>query len=542
MRLHAVRLALALLVVCTAFAVWAHEHTTSRARSPSNPPAGGDLVAPKAGPRVAVDRPRAVGEYSFDERPCSVVGRVDWGSGSGVEGARVLAEWPVVELRRGNGRGVVVPVTVTGFFGVGGLEEGEWSLACRLRGYWEEERGLRLELGSQRSEERIVLERHPRLVLTLSHPVEGATRARRLLEREAWLHDAWIVGTLGEPGERIVAEPRSRERLASWMPGVRDEVAGARRTLLFDGPIDQRLAEDGWIAFVVGDRVVGAKRVARGEREVAFEFDETQLARALGGLALRVLDDERGTPLRDARVELWPSSVTVDRRFALGWLDLKRVEDGFQLPRLVCRTLVAVVEAPGRERRAVGIEVRPGETTRVEVRLAKETVASGIVVDAGGRGIECELELVPFDEDDRAVRALGTRTGSSAVDGRFRFADLSHALWLVRSRGGPLVFAPQLVDTRGGNASDVRLEARLGVPVRFLTRIGAMGDASERLELRDERGFVVVERDGWMARQSSGPPLLPGRYALRFAPAHGSVLVRDFVVGSEPVELQLDLE
>ncbi|MBI5364418.1 MAG: hypothetical protein HZA53_14655 [Planctomycetes bacterium] len=434
---------------------------------------------------------------------------------------------------------MAVPVTMTGFFGVGGLEAGEWVIGCRTREHWEETLPLSLDPKAEPSDVRIVLQRQPRLVLTLSHPCESLPRPGKYLERETWLGDAWIVATRGEPGERIEREPLSRERLDRWMPGIKDDVAGRRRTMLFDGPIDQQLADGGWLAFVVGKHVVGAKRVARGDREVVFAFDEKQLARALGGLALRVLDAESGAPVRGARVEFRRSNSREDMPFAIGCPDVQEAGNVVVIPRLAATSLLAAVEVPGRERKVVAIDVPPGDTARVDVRLAAGTAVSGIVVDGAGTGVELELELAPFDGDDRAVRAWSSRPGSSAANGRFYFGDLSPALWVVRSRDPRLAFAPQLVDTREGSVSDVRLEARPGTTVRLVAPAGKWGDASEWLELRDERGFVACEREGWRASWQA-QSLLPGRYALRFARADGSVLARDFVVESEPVELVLE--
>ncbi|MFN0244355.1 MAG: hypothetical protein ACKVWV_15820 [Planctomycetota bacterium] len=379
--------------------------------------------------------------------------------------------------------------------------------------------------------------RHPALELTVAHPAEGGPRVGNVWEREAWLGDAWVVATEREPGERVEGEVVSRERLAVWMPRVRDEIVAGRRTMLFDGEIDQRLVDGGWLSFVVGDRVVGSTRVVRGMERAVFDFDEGELARGLGALVVRVVEVARDEVVPGARIELWESSARTKRPFAHDGLGPSHPE--LEVPRIVAGEVILVVDAPGRERRVLAVDVRPGRTTRADVRLAVGAAASGTVVDEVGRGVEIELEVVPFDLEGGVLRSKSTRRAVSARDGGFRFWDLGPALWFVRSCDERLAFAARIIDTRTGDVGSVRLEARAGTPVRFLRQQGTRNEEIESFEVRDEHGFVVLERRGGSIWRDA-EVLLPGRHSLRAVRSDGSVLERELLVDGEPVLVPLE--
>ncbi|HET6202895.1 MAG TPA: carboxypeptidase regulatory-like domain-containing protein [Planctomycetota bacterium] len=263
--------------------------------------------------------------------------------------------------------------------------------------------------------------------------------------------------------------------------------------------------------------------------------------------------DREGKPAGGARVALVrepfdprdridPVVADADGRFAFRAIPPGRFAAG------------ALAEGTGPQVRP-GVDVRPGETTRLDFSLPTECFLAGRVVDETGAGV-AGARLNAFSEENRAPNALafvGYGNARSAADGSFRMGSLRagpHRLAVRRE--GMLAPEPTTVDVpETGEVADLRLVLSKGHAVagRILdagrhpiagasvraspdfssskakTRAGSFGHQSAR---------TAEDGSFRLAGLSEGPLVLEAQ-----AEGRGSAELREVEADSEGVEIVL---
>jgi hypothetical protein len=543
MRSKGLGLAVAFLVASLAFAWWAFARRERTEAPTASVPELAQLAT--APPPPAQIRPP--GGYSIDARPNTILGRIDLGTrtepGRGVH--------PELVLRHASGRRVHAPVTTDGFFGAGGLDDGTWTLRCETLEHWTQEHEVSLGAAQRKAEFALALEPLPLVEITLRYPVLPSRRPGTVLQHEDWLWASWLVVTRAEPGADAPRETLHVQPLDRLLPRGKDTVAGGERIRLLDGSLEIALEDDAWVAFVIGDRVVATRPVRRGDRVLQLELGAAELARGLGALQVQVFDAEGGAAPPGTWISFCPRPGG-DRYCSEpipGYPQAQLVPDDPALARLPCGVRPLLVGARDRGTRIVAVEIRPGETTRVAVRLEPERRVFGRVVDAEGRTLDAQLELAPLELVPDLEPGHGVRATKAHAGGGFRFEALTAESWVLRSATSEVAFAPLVLDTRAGDVADLVITAQPAVlvDVHKTAKTGLSpwlrypGELElDLLRVRDERGLIVREVGRWRGEHVHRLALVPGTYRATLERGDGVVQERTFVAASPKTVVRFD--
>ncbi len=204
------------------------------------------------------------------------------------------------------------------------------------------------------------------------------------------------------------------------------------------------------LCVALGDAVIAAHLLTRGETEVALRIDAADVALAMGSCAIEAVDERTGTPVAGGTVRMiLPGGVALERVLdAAGRASIR------SCPRGEARIeVLADGFAPGERRVAV-----PGDAVHV-IRLQPARRLAGVVLDASGApAARVQVYL------RRPESADPLRSAISDASGAFEFQRLAPGDYVVGFRGsagshqrGPTPASEQPVSLRGADVEGLVL-------------------------------------------------------------------------------------
>lgn len=410
-----------------------------------------------------------------------------------------------------------------------GLVEGRWRLLVGGNGYKRQERAI--ELSRTRPIERldIVVERLQTLGVRFQTP-DGLELSKQLpnMPRMDWRVSVTAVATRESPGANL---PLTLQRnhgsygigtyrgAGSTNGGLTQEESGRWSGIL---ELDEPLPA--YVSAVVDTVVLETRVVQPGTEEVAFTLTGDQVAGALGGLHLRVVDAENDKPL------------------AGGWAALNNLnysESGKQLDESgeahITQRPPGLYELDlrieGYEHFEDVVEVEPGKLRDLGTyRLNPAVSIQGIVVDARDHPVTTRLRIFPRSESALGVPPLGIWEIGSDHEGKFRVGGLGRRDYVILVGAVPL-----LVNTRAGSRENLRIRMETGSDVVFMMPLVSPPDAM--IEIATHDGLPAYRSN--CAGEVLTLSLAPGAWRARVTHMGKLLAAKDFQVGSEKVVVKL---
>lgn len=472
-----------------------------------------------AGSQATAEQPSAVPEVRAEASRVSgtIHGSLRGSDGRSLDGVHVR----VVDARG------VARNAETGFerYAVHGLAAGHYWITADARGH----RTARAEVELMaRSEERLdfALEE----VVSLDVLVLGPDR------RPPGLAPGSMVGVLIAVARQSLVEGQDRELAGSaenhhgvgrFRPSVARASEGGIGVLELDGepPV--------WVHLCLGQKVLAARRVGLGEREVAFVLEQ-EPTHELGTLRIRALA-ANGTPL--------PIQHAMVRSDSGAQLVNGRGQERVEVTDLVPGDYTLTVTAQDHAFQTRKVAVRGGlQDVDVEVELSMR--AQGRVLDAAG----APLGATERDEGDGPSVHLGRIAPGNATvswdermsyfvdeEGRFSLS-LAPGVYVLRAKFEGALSSSLRVDLSQGPVEGLELVLAQSVELILQREQGEWRGA--RYELRDEEGLTAC------AGSFAGPePLVlraaRGRYELLVELDGRRVHEATLVLEREPVTHRL---
>ncbi|HZM00776.1 MAG TPA: carboxypeptidase-like regulatory domain-containing protein [Planctomycetota bacterium] len=298
-----------------------------------------------------------------------------------------------------------------------------------------------------------------------------------------------------------------------------------------------------FVSLSCGPEVIAVQPVAEQQDSVLFVIDPVTVSRLAGSLRLLVVSAETRQPVEGAAVE-----VGLGANLSPGGEDGRSDDLGVcELHRLAPGPTQLWVSAPGFEQCGFDVTIPAGDSLDlgiVELHLA--TRVSGRVVQATGEpvpqayvtvflddaGLRSSILAEPFattkadDDGFFGLNTLGRRRYALVVIVPFAtYADARRALVIVNTTAGPV--------------DDLLVTVE---PAPALTVLNPAGRAGVSVHVRNEAAPFV---DWWPDIPYLSSPgeqefnLLPGRYVLEYAVPGQAKRTRSFVLGAEPLTVDL---
>ncbi len=444
-------------------------------------------------------------------------------------GREALTEAPHLTVTDARGETARFQGSVDGEYSFGGLSEGAYWIRAGSFHDGEVREVVELESGTpeQWLDLRLLLPYELRVKVVDRQGISVVPFGRRLLP-VATLEPPgrWLEESQGSPNERIGVGNFWEDSFVLEKDKLPDVYIGRLR-LEVDPPV--------YVSLLHGSYVAETKRVEKGQREVEFVVDKEAPAYGPGRLRFSFVAAGTREHLNVHAASLVSSDLQTlrgDHGFfeanglAPGWYEIRTRLEGFEhLRHRICLE-------PGKDH-----DLGP-------IPLARQTWASGRVVDEAGNPTSVRLEMLPYDRERNRVLTTTVvewkSSRSSQEDGSFRIGSLSrgpHAL-IVAEGHGTWARTARLVDTSSGPVEDLRIEIVRGVPL--VLRGSDERWSAVHYTILDAAGMEVVSSRLWFP-DPWRVLLAPGRYVVETRLAEdGEPVRRDSItIESAPVELAL---
>jgi hypothetical protein len=425
-----------------------------------------------------------------------------------------------------------------GTYAFGGLEPGQYVLGCSIRGFDDAERRITLRTEEPLHREDFILSRAWMITVRILTPEGEDLRTRLQEEALAPLLQLSVLSTVGPPGDNlppVFSLDRARDgvsrSITSWNPG---EERDDRIQVLTDPPI--------YISIVVRDHILATQRVEDRVEEVTFTIELQRLRDLLAGFTARLMDGETGEPAANGWVTLF-TSQSVENAAHTDTQGIVRYADC--VPGLYEVHFHMIGRAP--ETRTV--DLQPGRVSDLgTITLRKGVAIRGRCIDEEGHPRKVAATLLPIAEGASADGIRPNFSYAVNVDerGLFSITNVPAGRYLIQipspraSMPGKAELswaaAPIPINTLDGPVENVVIVVRR--PVAVILRPISSEVAGIRYDAMTTEGLSCCDGEF----MGSGPErldLAPGTYTLRLMRTHEIVRDIPFVVGSNPVTIDV---
>jgi hypothetical protein len=446
-----------------------------------------------------------------------------------------LGSWNGLQADSGLGQPRSVEVGPDSTYAISGLTPGAWTLSIDAQGWrpWRRE----LTLSAAQPVVRLDIVLQPAVVLDIkafTPSGEPLTKSLQALLQggNSWNARLGAIATLQPPPAAL---PETSARLYErW--GIGDFSDAANRLSQDDAmPADVigRLELDeplpAYVSLMFRHLVLQTQSVEPGSKEVVFVVPPSALEALLGGVRLRVIDEESRQPITDAYANLFDSQSSGGGLppDATGLFQWERQRPGL---------LELSVTAPDHEKWDGEVSVPAGGVADLgTLELSPAMAARGVVLDESGQPHSVNLRALA---DETRGPGLGARRyNKSGADGRFEWKTLGQRRYRLLVSDEEWTALPVLVDLRGGDANDVRIVVVRGARVRLLTR----WPTSEPHDLRVEAdgGMVISSSQSWQSDWTWSKRLPPGAYVAIVSQGGRDLKRVPFEVGAADIAVEL---
>jgi hypothetical protein len=510
--------------------------SASPAAAPALPaPTWGQAEPLRATPAPVAAAPAPAGTQA-SAAAAVIVGILVYGAVLDPDGRPAVGVSSGVQFDNGLGKPRAVDVGSSSTYAASGLSPGAWTVTADAAGWrpWRKE----LTLTAAQPAVRLDITLQPAVVLDIKAFTPSGESLVKALQGLLQGGDSWnarlgAIATLDPPPPAL---PETSTRLYDrWGIGFFSDAANRlSQDEALPADVIGRLELDeplpAYVSLVFRHLVLQTQSVAPGTQEVVFVLPPSALEALLGGVRVRVLDEETRQPIPDAYANLFDSQSSGGgmKPDASGLFQWERQRPGL---------LELSVTAPDHEKWDGEVSVPAGGVADLgTLELSPAMAARGIVLDESGQPHSVNLRALT---DETRGPGLGARRyNKSGADGRFEWKTLGKRRYRLLVSDEEWTALPVLVDLRGGDANDVRITVVRGARVRLLTRWLAAEPRDLRVET--DGGLLMSTTKSWQSDWVWSKRLPPGAY-VAIVSAGGRDLKRvPFEVGDTDIAVELE--
>ena len=501
---------------------------------PTPPRGAAERLAAAPQPAVLDDAAAAAGA-STSPAADAALGILVYGAVLEPDGRPAVGVSGGVQFDNGQGQPLEVDVSPSSTYAISGLSPGAWTVTVDAEGWrpWRKE----VSLTAAQPAVRLDITLQPAVVLDIKATTPSGEPLSQALQGLLSGGDAWnsrlgAIATLDPPPAAL---PETSLRLFDrWGIGVfRDAFNPLAKGDVQPEEVIGRLELDeplpAYVSLMLRHLVLQTQTVEPGAHEVSFVVPPSALEALLGGVRLRVIDEETRQPVTKAYANLYDSQsggggLAADAPGVFEWIH--------QRPG----RLELSISAPDHEKWHGEVSVPPGGVADLgTLELSPAMAVRGVVVDDSGAPHSVDLRALP-DEAGGAGRAARTHYKSGA-DGRFEIKTLGKRRYRLLVGDDDWTSLPVLVDLRGGEVNDVRVVVAHGAQVRLLLRWPPSEPFDVRVETGD--GLVVHRSENWQSEWVWRKRMAPGAYVAIIARDGRDLKRRPFEVGDQDITVEL---
>ena len=420
-----------------------------------------------------------------------------------------------------------------GTYRIEAVRSGAWNFRCTAPGYFE------------KSERLVTAGRAIQTRLDWSLLASTIEIRFRLSSREPFLKrfplatysiapgiDLSAIATLSQPEGTL----NPSFRAARNRDGVgRFELNSDWRADPLVGDMELRQPPPVWVSVLLGGELLETRQVVSTAEPIEFTVDSASVESALATVNLRIVDGEKYTPVRNARVAL----DRADRTTGTGGEKVPDNDGNVTLSKRIPGLHMLIIHAPGRETIRRVLSLAAGDKLDLgDIPLHNERMVSGRVYGSRRRGVRTLLRFERADAHERQWFGIADPHPllfKSDKDGRFRLRGMGPGTWVISAGGEDLALKAVEVDTFDGPVED--LELHLADPHKVRLKVDpATLNGSALLTIFDDANRplwrqVAEETAHWEL------PLAPGSYSLAIRSLSGGERMQAFEVGAGDMDL-----